>query len=157
MTCAPPGTVPTGGACTTFAQCAPGNGCFPGRGACLRLCDGTHPCEGAGFRCRVGEGFPFGVCHNPSICDPIAATGCPSGQACYADRTGNLCAPAGTGARGSMCMNSTQCLPGHFCVPQAAGPPTCRPLCDGTAALACPAGSGTCRIGATGDAFGICQ
>jgi hypothetical protein len=88
----------------------------------------------------------------PASCDPLARTGCQSGQACYLRGPGDvtLCDAVGAGAPGDPCKANDACGPGLQC---AGG--VCRHICD-VAGTSCPQDLPTC-VAAPGNArLGVC-
>jgi len=82
-----------------------------------------------------GNSCPSGAC------DLLTNAGCEAGQGCYFVTTAEgtppspMCLPAGTGAEGATCENSTMCQEGFICVDSE-----CRPVCCTEGGEGCPVG-----------------
>ena len=151
--CEPAGTGPTGAACQSWTDCAPGMICAGG--ACRKLC-----CGGDWTGCPEGEhclrklvvqlakdagtvDSKAFVCVPVNNCDVLVPTSCGltlPGVACLiADPTGaTACLPEGTGLSGGSCP----CKGGFTCVNDL-----CRRLCkavEGGGEPSCPTGEGPC-------------
>lgn len=159
--CAPSGAAATGEACTFSTHCLPGNSCTQvnGVGVCSLWCEADMHCPATEcLRLRVAD--PVGACRNP--CDPVADTGCPAGQTCYAAQgeaiggaitTFTVCGAAGVGDVSTACTLPFECGPGLVC---PAG--TCEEVCD-TSAPSCSLGSCT-NLGwapVDGQTLGACR
>jgi hypothetical protein len=133
--CLEEGSGEVGEPCVAQNDCRGGLGCgFDMR--CRAYCGPGLPSCAGDERCTEATGFDFGLCQ-PSGCDPLSGTGCPSGQACYASGPGtSACLPEGSTSIGGSCGSVNECVPGAVCVG------TCRPLCD-TRSPSCSTGSCT--------------
>jgi hypothetical protein len=113
--CAPDGTVPEGGACTSadgIDDCAAGSLCRDG--VCTRICAvGSGECNCSRVSSLFTDQDDIGVCV-PS-CDPIGQD-CPAGQGCYiAGDPLTVCAGAGMVPVGESCQFVNSCAPGSSC------------------------------------------
>lgn len=149
-TCEAAGTVPFGGACTQWTECASGAICAKGK--CLKLCcgkdwtgcpDGQH-CLSL-FEVQIAPGNNVSsqafLCEPINQCNALAPLSCTElGTTCQiADGTGaTACLPEGTGAPGQPCP----CKGGYACVNNG-----CRRLCKAVAGggePSCPLEEGRC-------------
>ena len=148
FTCHPVGTLGFGATCSGPASCGPGMSCFPLPGSTVPVCQ--MPCIDDGdcpgpSQCAVtanlGGGSELSLCANThQECDPLAQTGCATGQACYFDGGATLCWPPGTSGEGEICegLAPNACGAGLHCLV------SCRPLCstgaESPSCDACPDG-----------------
>jgi len=141
--CVPPGTTPEGDACGFSTECEMGHACIrtsASTGMCLRFCAGDADCP-ADVECIELLTGGVGLCPHP--CDPLADTGCPSGQSCHlvlGARYGGgattalpACGLTTGEVRGGPCASSLDCTPGLVCAGS-----TCEPLCLLTGSTPCP-------------------
>lgn len=69
-------------------------------------------------------------------CDPLAQTGCATGEACYFF---DGCRPPGKAATGAGCSLDADCVPGDVCLPASVEESTCRQLCASSGTKPCAA------------------
>jgi hypothetical protein len=161
--CRATGTAAHYGSCTTSTDCMAGDGCISTDGGvtanCLPYCipGGTPTCPGAGVCGATVENHPtLGLCLEGDNCDPMAQTGCGTGEACYLLNSAGdtMCGTAGAGAQGTSCEYLNDCAGGLLCYGNP-GTSTCEPLCDGSHACT----TGTCAdLGITAwPGLGVCQ
>ena len=134
-------------ACNGIETCAAG-ACQPGT---MMTCDDFIGCtddscvEPGGcrhvlndMRCAAGQSCTPNGCMATSTCPQTPCRynppqcGCATGQGCYFAPGSSLCATAGTGASGTLCATSTDCVAGDMCLNFAAtGPPArlCTQIC----------------------------
>ena len=151
-----------GATCTNVNDCGVGLTC--GGGECATYCCSSTDCTG-GAICTALTDDPMnglGYCRTPDTCDPVAATGCPDGSACYFDlELGDgtaFCEPAGSRATGETCGGAEGlCLPGNGCLrAEGAAAATCYRWCRTDAMPStCGDGMGCARLTMTGVA-GVC-
>jgi hypothetical protein len=142
--CGRSGSIPEGGRCDDFGQCAGGLLCLQGtnfdEGECRRRCAGDTDCA-SGERCAFidedSDAPCTGYCLPVSECS-IATQDCPTGEGCYllvddSAMEHSFCHPAGSGAEGDACFNgrSIACEPGLVCAqdPVSTFLEKCQPLC----------------------------
>lgn len=91
-----------------------------------------------------------GIYFEPTLCDPLGTTPCPTGEGCYYLLSdGFMCAPAGSGVVGDECVYGDECAPGLECIGAfeylgMVFPGECLTLCSIATPL-CPTTSDTCE------------
>jgi hypothetical protein len=98
---------------------------------------------------------------NPYVNEPSGADateGCSAGEVCHAFYQGSIITKCmvseGTGMKGTPCVDSTECAPGHVCY-GGYGDKECRFLCEPSTNDDC--GIDYCVKVSESDSFGICQ
>lgn len=154
--CEPAGVKLEGEACSRASEpeCAEGLICF--EGACREYCCGgrSTDCSVLGQFC-LGLGSEAGVCVPSDDCDPVAQTGCETGEACLTLNNGGLLCTEPTSdaaAVGEPCASLNGCVAGSGCF---GDPGVCRAYCDPEATDPCPSGF-TCGGVAGHDGVGVC-
>jgi hypothetical protein len=151
--------------CAQFTGCAPLTG-SPTDGVCLHGCYLQDPnaCSTLSGQCigKTAAQWHAGLCFgSPTPCDPVAQTGCKSGENC--DVLGGLaigghaftCASAGTVAAGEDCSgDDVDCVAGLLCVADVCEQP-CAPAADQCAAGTCQDVSERYYLSA--NSLGICS
>jgi hypothetical protein len=157
VVCGKTGTDATNQACGTSATdlCAPGAVCVGASsvsGQCLKFCDGDADCSAFGGVCEVTlSSGPGSTTSIPGVtlcapnCDPLHATGCPSGAACGLGLNQmdgvwfGVCGPSGTKTQGAACtVTAPDCSPGYTCIDPGTGP-SCLKFCNALVGT-CPGG-----------------
>ena len=90
----------------------------------------------------------------PTCCDPIAQTGCGTGEACYqGDGTDTYCAAAGTKMTLGACNSDSECAAGFDCFTAFHN---CRKFC--TTDADCPSVTPQCALGTKPpeNPYGLC-
>lgn len=140
-----------GDECGLSNDCNAGQQCVGGRpGTCLETCNPRNledwGCPPGRICIRVtgkdGQQFAWGVCRSQrDQCRPWPDDSCDIGEACLKTRVGRRCVAYDTDADiGDPCRAANECMVGHACVKQGAGPRRCRQKCDAEHACA----SGQC-------------
>ena len=158
------------GTCDSSNPCPIGTTCVgitQTEGQCWPWCSEAHPVcpqdtTGKDTFCgffgpaSAPTSFLAAFCSPQDTCDPAAATGCTSGEACFLvaalnEVVGTLCYTAGTTALGASCTSLVECVPGSICWGEGTSG-TCTKMCH---ASNTECTSGTCNaIGTTG--YGYC-
>jgi hypothetical protein len=103
---------------------------------------------------------------DPGPCNPVAQSGCDSGQKCTIRLDTGLptCSAAGAGAAYAPCSSDSDCAAGTACLsatpqPGYDGTQSCRPFCDPAtqAHLACPQGGRCDFIDTHAEGIGFCE
>ncbi|MGE0786274.1 MAG: hypothetical protein AB7S26_11345 [Sandaracinaceae bacterium] len=138
VACGPRGPEAAGQTCSGPTACQAGLYCLANagsQGVCSPFCDSDAMCGPnaiCGIRLADSGGAPIPGATLCSIaCDPITASGCPTGQGCAilqetsgARRGFTMCRPQGSGYDYDPCTTEEDCETGHFC-----GSGSCVPLC----------------------------
>lgn len=127
--CGTPGPEREGQSCSGVTACQIGHLCIGATASfCARFCNSDADCPGGpGSLCLIelNDGMG-GTIPNATLCSvhctPTSGAGCPSGMGCAvfeesdgAMRTFTQCRPAGSGTRGSSCVDEEDCAAGYFC------------------------------------------
>ncbi len=147
--CEKAGTAAIDAPCTLDGDCVREAICS-GTGSkrrCLARCDQKAPSCKAPLTCIQATDFAhsdqLGVCTTPD-CEPLANTGCPSGERCIGGPQPYCTAVIGVGGDGATCEISESCKASHLCVlPAGESASTCIPLCN----LYNPEGTGPGQAG----------
>ena len=136
-------------------DCDGGLACFStgASATCHRIC----PTSGTANACPSGEACTLVVagltglafCQATTSCLPLEQTGCPSGQDCYVDQTGAICAPTGSSQPGETCTHANDCAKGSTCL-MVGSAGTCSSFCSTASG-----GTPSCTGSATGGT--ICE
>jgi hypothetical protein len=172
LICVADGTQAAGTACSTLVDdCLAGSWCQPESStvhACRQFCrvdgDCTQPAVGPTMNvahCLVDVPATTTVKTCTIACDPVAATGCPSGLTCrYGQAPGvgvnefTDCALIGSGGNGAACAASQDCAPGYVCL---ASQSLCRRVCHAGSPTDCNSVGGSCMAAAVpSPMFGVC-
>jgi hypothetical protein len=151
------GAIPTGSACQSLFDCAPGDICL--FGACSPVCAADADCKGPGARCvqvRDASNQPIaGYEACSSQCNPVdpenqahapGFAACGPSLNCDTDSAvqgATVCAQAGSAGAGQSCTSQNDvCAPSLVCLhnPQAMTA-TCTPYCLKGAGAGCSSGS----------------
>ena len=122
--------------CTSRNDCNAGLTCVDkgnGISTCVRYCEGNADCNGAGAACLDtikdidGNAIDATLC--TFSCNPVSATGCPTGLACHVFDNGasdaSTCELIGSRLDGQSCTDANECGNGSQCVDSI-----CRRACD---------------------------
>jgi len=135
--CLAAGAVAPGQACSATALCSAGSVCVgygEGLYACASFCEDDTSCDAPGGKCIVPlVGSEVLLCSED--CDLISSAGCSvAGLSCQFNLAGvapyTLCAPSGTQPAQGTCLETSECLPGHACLPTTAGDSRCFEWCN---------------------------
>jgi hypothetical protein len=131
---------------------------------CQVPCTKASQCTALGSACLApASGGTQKAC--TTSCNPLAATGCPTGTACHvfgngSTGIGTYCDGAGPGTQSVSCTQNNECAAGYVCVTDPFGSGDCEFMCDYDAANPiCPPGY-TCtdlfrQLGST--EYGTCE
>lgn len=135
-------------------NCAGGLVCVDGNAGstCFKRCASNVDCGDAVCEQRqvdVTTGASQLVCGpSASPCDPVARTGCSTGETCYLSSARTVCETTSGDGQQTSCIYSRECLPGYTCATSGPGAGRCFPVCAvvGGACpgvLSCQAASGS--------------
>lgn len=149
--CEDAGSVPSGGPCTTNAECSRKSACL--ESTCGEYCAKDTDCSGGASCNAVALGgttvTSAGICALP--CDPLNAAACRPGFACRISGNKTSCVKnPGSGGEGAPCANDLACAPTLFC-----DGTQCLQLC----AVGSVCASGPCSaeaVSAQGVSYGVC-
>lgn len=151
--CVPAGAAPAGASCTLNGDCAKGLACL--NNTCAAYCVKDDDCTSKSCGpITLGGAAVVGVGLCNTVCDPLNASACPSGQACrFTTNKKTSCFPnPGSGGIGASCATDEECGPSFFCDGTA-----CTELCTEGGSCASGGSCGEAVTEGNGVRYGACS